>query len=1416
MIKKLFHLSDIHIRNGDINYSRFNEYKIVFNNLFESINNYITNYKLKKEEYLIIITGDIFHNKNNIGNYGLMLYKILIENLTKIGLTIILEGNHDSIQHELNQPSLVTSTIGIDNLIILNESKSFKIDDIGFSYVNIRDTLDNLSNSGRKNILKPFPIIYEPVKYKIALFHGTFANIKLYNGTNITSDSNPYPFEWIKDFDFALLGDIHLRQKGIYKNKLLWCYSGSLIQQNFGEDIIEHGYVIWDLEKKEIYDVNVLNNCGKINLKEENNKILYRKTNKFYELDEYIYNNINLFPKKLEIKFLSSFDYHNIENIMNKYNIKYNIVNNNSNNFINNKKPYLFNNNSYEINKDDMISYFENHLEKEQYIILLDIFKDYDKLLFNIDNYPKELKDECLKKNKELSLYINNCKLSEDNINITSNFIIKYLEWDNLFCYTNNNIINFENLSNSTFIISGKNGIGKSAIYDILTLALWGEITKNKQNEITSGIINYNCDSASTNIEFYSNNELYKIKRKFVKRKDNSLLIKITTELYKFNDNNFILLKKDSASKEYIIKLVGNIETFLSSSMITQNIDYDILKMNFKDCTEIIDKATNIQYIYNLYSLFKNVLNKYKDFKKAIISKKNVFIELINTFNNKFTKEFILEHSNKLDILNTKKKEFNNKLNLLKVDIDKDIIFINYEIMINKLGTINIKSKEEYDKIIDNFNELKYFFKNYNIDENEIINLYSKYNNTLIINNDMKIDKPCDLSIIQNEKKLLENYKNFVNLYPNDNIDSLNNKLKNYNNEYEKYLIELDIINNSKPIYCEKPLFDYNKILKNILFLFNNIDDFLNYFKNNTKLNINDNIELFDNITYNIILNNKNKEKILLNRIQDYNNKILIIDKNIKNEMSLFNNNNPISKPEIAIKLKNSMSITKYISNIENINEVIDYNNKNIEVINSYNNKKDEINTISIQIKEFENELELLNNNHEYKYDPNCIYCCKRPWVIKINELKEKIEELNSKINYIKNFIKINFKNINIIIKQYNKNINIIDKYNLYNEWLSYYIYIENKNKLEINIKTYENYKYLLDCDNKDLNNLKNINDNFSNLCYNLYNKYIEYNNYIKYTEWYNKYIIIDNNCKDIKKNIDILKDHIDYLNNIKPRIDNYNTLNNNYNLWHEAFNNLSIYNAYKYISFKKDISNYELYLKYKNNIILQKNMLEKININKSINDLDNEINDTKTIITEYNTTKNINDTNLNSLNKLLEIENNINNIINIITIIIDKFKDYKKWLYNDIILKKIILNTNNFIQELCHNDTKMFELDYILSENKDIIHINWLIKNKDNFNNLQTISINQASGFQHFVISIALRLSLFNNKFCDQLFIDEGFTACDKNNLSIVPIFLKNLLKIFNTIIIVSHIDLIQDSIDEKIEIKFNNNDKSSNIKFL
>jgi DNA repair exonuclease SbcCD ATPase subunit len=126
-----------------------------------------------------------------------------------------------------------------------------------------------------------------------------------------------------------------------------------------------------------------------------------------------------------------------------------------------------------------------------------------------------------------------------------------------------------------------------------------------------------------------------------------------------------------------------------------------------------------------------------------------------------------------------------------------------------------------------------------------------------------------------------------------------------------------------------------------------------------------------------------------------------------------------------------------------------------------------------------------------------------------------------------------------------------------------------------------------------------------------------------------------------------------------------------------------------------------------------------------------------------------------------------------------------------------------------------------MLNVSKDIIHINWLIADETDSvidNNTKLISITQCSGFQHFTISTALRMCLFlnkNNLYCNQLFIDEGFVSFDKFNLSIVPSFLKNLLSYFNSIIVVSHIDLIQDNIDDYVTINYNKNTSVSSIEY-
>ncbi len=458
VLSRIFHLSDLHIRNGDNTYSRYEEYKEVFKETIISIKSNIESLNLSFNDFIIVITGDIFHNKNVIGNYGLIIYRKFIQALSSIGRIYIISGNHDYDQSDINKPSLVySSTFAIPNVIVLNNSTSFVIDDIGISFVSIDKTLDVYRNSGRIQDLPKFPAISSSnVKYKLALFHGSFASAKLYNGKCVEETFNPYPLEWVSDFDYVLLGDIHKRQVFAYKNKTICGYAGSLIQQNFGEDIVNHGYLIWDLYNKDIKKINVYNDKGFVNIRENENKEILIRINGKYErhLEDYIDSNKELFPKNLDIKIFSNINIFNLNNILQKHNIKYYITEkiDNFNNFIThkgitqdtsiscdsiNKIDTLDNSCDNEIiNNDALINYFKPLLSQENLSLLNKIIKNKELLLIDVNSYPEELREECLKINKELSTVINACVITDDTIIIPKSlYKIKYLEWEGLLCY---------------------------------------------------------------------------------------------------------------------------------------------------------------------------------------------------------------------------------------------------------------------------------------------------------------------------------------------------------------------------------------------------------------------------------------------------------------------------------------------------------------------------------------------------------------------------------------------------------------------------------------------------------------------------------------------------------------------------------------------------------------------------------------------------------------------------------------------------------------------------------------------------------------------------------------------------------------------------------------------------------------------
>lgn len=1432
----IFHLSDLHIRNGDKIQSRFDEYNNVFKETVISISKQISTLKLTFNDFIIIITGDVFHNKNVIGSHGLLLYRTFIQQLTKLGRVIVFPGNHCFVQSDTEMPNLLySSSFEIDNLIVLNETKSFIIDNIGFSYVAINTTLDIYRNSGRIQELPEFPKIKEDVKYKIGLFHGTFAKVKLYNGEEIREDTKPYPLEWIKDLnlDFMLLGDVHKRQLFNYK-KTICGYSGSLVLQNYGEDLIDHGYLLWDLNNKKVEEINVFNEIGYINIKQnEKEEILIRKNGK-YELllEDVIKTNGELFPQKLEIKTFSKINFQLLNSLLKKYNINFIIISKiDDNHYINVRRSELLDNmtndNSNEIssiiNDDYILSYFKKLLIPKKYNLLSSFLKDKDTLLLDETIINDDLIIECKKKNLELKTLIQLCN-NEIMNSSKSSFLIKYLEWDGLLCFQNKNWLNMYDMNSTTFLIKAPNACGKSSIYDILLLAIWGKTPK--MDGLSSGIINYNKNTAQTIIDIQIDGIIYKIIRTFQKDIKSNKMKKNKSIIYKYINNDEIeIIGCDKLCNDTIKKLFGSMDNFLNSAMITQNNDNDILKLDYDNTIKIIDKFGNVEYIYNLQTLFNTAHNKYKDFKRTIENKKQVYEKLLSTNKiEELTDEEIQKTNDLITELQKQKEELLTKFNSIMIDIKnpKNLIILDtdYNKLIKDLE-YRIIDEDEYQSILIKYNELKYLLKDVDIKTlNKLKDNYEKeYENEISI----VINKPCELSILDDEEKFLKSYLINYNVIDDIDVNLLSSELKIKLNEKQLLEKEQQSLTYSKPETINKPSKDDKQCITEINKYYISIDDLYDYISTHTKEN--NNGYMIDNkimITFDEYKINKN-EIIKLEKIINNNKKEL---SQIENYFQLCfkkqqeQNQITINIPSTSITYKTSTSVKTALETI-NIKDVETEIIRDDEILNKYHKIKDNISKLECELLSYKQELLLLTTKEEYLFNPKCEYCCKRPWVNRINELNIIITKYDSDIKLLNDTIDDKFDYL-YLYECNEKNKELKNKYYSYIDWYEYY---ENK---ELKDKTTKELKEIIVSKDKlsksitifqdKLRDLKDTNHIFNIISFELYEILINNQKFNNWNIWNIQYNEINDKISNLSRIINQIEKDINYNKNIKPRIIKYHKLKKLYDKWEQMYNIQLIVNSYHFNEYKKLIDTYDKFKEY-NKLDASKSLIkEKLILNDQIKDIDKQLKQLNDIYIKKSTISNYNNENKHTYNKLCDIYDNIDDIIDTLDDIITNFQTFKIDLYDKHILNNLKDRANRIIKSLCHKDTKPFKLDYYINVVKDKIHINWLINDDINNEEKKIISITQASGFQHFTISLALRMSLFNNKneiLCNQIFIDEGFVNFDKYNLSMVPNFLKSLLLYFNNVIIVSHIDMIQDNIDEKCEIKYNKSTGVSSIEY-
>lgn len=250
MITKIIACADIHIRN----LRRQDEYVEQLKKFLASCQE-ICN-ENGAENTRIVVAGDILHNKLEISGEGYTITSWFLSKLDEIAKTYVIAGNHDmnmSNVERMDPLSAIFKMCHFKQTYFLDKELDYEsgcLHDDNVVWC-LYSSFDNLS---RPNI-EEMRVHYPNCTY-VGLFHGEVKNAKTDTGYIAEHGKETSLFDGI---DFGILGHIHRRQC-IKNNGVPLVYCGSLIQQDHGENISGHGFVVWEVEKQSYEEIDLSNN----------------------------------------------------------------------------------------------------------------------------------------------------------------------------------------------------------------------------------------------------------------------------------------------------------------------------------------------------------------------------------------------------------------------------------------------------------------------------------------------------------------------------------------------------------------------------------------------------------------------------------------------------------------------------------------------------------------------------------------------------------------------------------------------------------------------------------------------------------------------------------------------------------------------------------------------------------------------------------------------------------------------------------------------------------------------------------------------------------------------------------------------------------------------------------------------------
>ena len=148
---------------------------------------------------------------------------------------------------------------------------------------------------------------------------------------------------------------------------------------------------------------------------------------------------------------------------------------------------------------------------------------------------------------------------------------------------------------------------------------------------------------------------------------------------------------------------------------------------------------------------------------------------------------------------------------------------------------------------------------------------------------------------------------------------------------------------------------------------------------------------------------------------------------------------------------------------------------------------------------------------------------------------------------------------------------------------------------------------------------------------------------------------------------------------------------------------------------------------------------------------------------------------------------------------LVSTLNGYTKWLSTEKLAPRLRQEVSGLLESICEDRPLTLEGVW---EDKGSGHLSWFL-----LDGTDRVVFQKASGFQRFIVGMAMRIAMSRLGLCraeyKQLFLDEGFTACDAENLEKVPAFLRSLLGRLDTILLASHLEDLKASGDVQVRIE-------------